>query len=97
MADNDIFQLDKSNFPSREIIKVIGVGGGGNNALNHIVRGGVSSVEFIAVNTDIAHLELSEAQKRMVIGKELTKGLGAGANPEIGGKAAQESRDDIRL
>jgi len=94
--DMDVFQLDKSNYPTREIIKVIGVGGAGNNALNHIIRGGVSGVEFIAVNTDIAHLELSESQNRMVLGKELTKGLGAGSNPEIGSRAAQESRDDIR-
>jgi len=97
MTDNtEVFQLDKSNYPTREIIKVIGVGGAGNNALNHIIRGGVSGVEFIAVNTDIAHLELSESQNRMVLGKELTKGLGAGSNPEIGSRAAHESRDDIR-
>lgn len=97
MTDNmDVFQLDKSNYPTREIIKVIGVGGAGNNALNHIIRGGVSGVEFIAVNTDIAHLELSESQNRMILGKELTKGLGAGSNPEIGSRAAHESRDDIR-
>ncbi len=96
MANTDIFQLDKSNYPTREVIKVIGVGGAGNNALNHIIRGGVSGVEFIAVNTDLAHLEISESQNRMVIGKELTKGLGAGSNPEVGFKAAQESRDDIR-
>lgn len=98
MTENmDVFQLDKSNYPTREIIKVIGVGGAGNNALNHIIRGGVSGVEFIAVNTDIAHLELSESQNRMILGKELTKGLGAGSNPEIGSRAAHESRDDIRV
>lgn len=96
MENTDIFQLDKSNYPTREVIKVVGVGGAGNNALNHIIRGGVSGVEFIAVNTDIAHLELSEAQNRMILGKELTKGLGAGSNPEVGQKAAQESRDEIR-
>lgn len=92
---SEIFQLDKSNFPTREIIKVVGVGGAGNNALNHIVRGGVSGVEFIAANTDMAHLELSEASTRIILGKELTKGLGAGADPEIGFKSAQESRDEI--
>ena len=97
MADNnEIFQLDKSNYPTREIIKVIGVGGAGNNALNHIIRGGVCGVEFIAANTDRAHLELSEAPTRIVLGRELTKGLGAGSNPEIGFKSAQESREDIR-
>lgn len=83
---SEIFQLDGSNYPPREIIKVVGVGGAGNNALNHIIRGGIGGVEFIAANTDIAHLELSEAGTRIVLGKELTKGLGAGSNPEIGFK-----------
>ena len=92
----DVFQLDKSNYPTREVIKVVGVGGAGNNALNHIIRGGLNGVEFIAANTDIAHLELSEAKNRIVLGKELTKGLGAGSDPEIGFKSAQESREEIR-
>lgn len=62
MSDvSEIFQLDKSNYPTREVIKVVGVGGAGDNALNHIVRGGVRGVEFIAANTDIAHLELSRS------------------------------------
>ena len=93
---SEIFQLDKSNFPAREVIKVIGVGGAGNNALNHIIRGGVTGVEFIAANTDIAHLELSEASCRIILGKELTKGLGAGSDPEIGCKSAMESREELR-
>ena len=93
---SEIFQLDKSNFPAREVIKVVGVGGAGNNALNHIIRGGVSGVEFIAANTDIAHMELSEATTRIILGKELTKGLGAGSDPEIGCKSAMESREDLR-
>ena len=92
----DVFQLDKSNYPTREVIKVVGVGGAGNNALNHIIRGGLNGVEFIAANTDIAHLELSEAKNRIVLGKELTKGLGAGSDPEVGFKSAQESREEIR-
>ena len=92
----EIFQLDKSNYPTREVIKVVGVGGAGNNALNHIIRGGLNGVEFIAANTDMAHLELSEAQNRIILGKELTKGLGAGSDPEIGFKSAQESREEIR-
>ena len=97
MADmTEIFQLDKSNYPTREVIKVVGVGGAGNNALNHIIRGGLNGVEFIAANTDMAHLELSEAQNRIILGKELTKGLGAGSDPEIGFKSAQESREEIR-
>lgn len=92
----EIFQLDKSNYPTREVIKVVGVGGAGNNALNHIIRGGLNGVEFIAANTDMAHLELSEAQNRIILGKDLTKGLGAGSDPEIGFKSAQESREEIR-
>ena len=95
-AMSEIFQLDKSSFPAREVIKVVGVGGAGNNALNHIIRGGVSGVEFIAANTDIAHLELSEATCRIILGKELTKGLGAGSDPEIGCKSAMESREELR-
>lgn len=93
---SEIFQLDKSNFPEREVIKVVGVGGAGNNALNHIILGNVTGVEFIAANTDIAHLELSEASTRIILGRELTKGLGAGSNPEIGCKSAMESRDELR-
>lgn len=92
----EVFQLDKSNYPTREVIKVVGVGGAGNNALNHIIRGGLNGVEFIAANTDMAHLELSEAKNRIVLGKELTKGLGAGSDPEVGFKSAQESREEIR-
>lgn len=90
------FDLDKSSRKNREIIKVVGVGGGGNNALNHIISGGVKGVEFIAANTDHAHLELSEAHLKIALGKELTKGHGAGSDPEVGQKAAQESRDEIR-
>ncbi|MBR4401310.1 MAG: cell division protein FtsZ [Synergistes sp.] len=93
---SEIFQMDGSNYPSREVIKVVGVGGAGNNALNHIIRGGVGGVEFIAANTDIAHLDLSEASTRIILGKELTKGLGAGSNPEIGCKSAMEARDELR-
>ncbi|NLV82624.1 MAG: cell division protein FtsZ [Synergistaceae bacterium] len=93
---SEIFQLDKSSTPTREVIKVVGVGGAGNNALNHIIRGGVKGVEFIAANTDMAHLELSEAPTQMILGKELTKGLGAGSDPEVGFKSALESREEIR-
>ena len=91
-----IFQLDTPSRTNREIIKVVGVGGGGNNALNHIIRGGVGGVDFIAANTDHAHLELSEAALKITLGKELTRGLGAGADPDVGQKAALESRDEIR-
>lgn len=91
-----IFQLDTPSRTNREIIKVVGVGGGGNNALNHIIRGGVGGVDFIAANTDHAHLDLSEASLKITLGKELTRGLGAGADPSVGQKAALESRDEIR-
>ncbi len=92
----ELFQLNKPSNTNREIIKVVGVGGGGNNALNHIIRGGVGGVDFIAANTDHAHLDLSEATHKIVLGKELTRGLGAGADPTVGQKAALESRDEIR-
>jgi cell division protein FtsZ len=76
-------------------IKVIGVGGGGNNAVNRMIAAGLHGVEFITVNTDAQALMHSQAAYRIQIGEKLTKGLGAGANPEIGEKAAQESREEI--
>lgn len=76
-------------------IKVIGVGGGGNNAVNRMIDHGVEGVEFIAVNTDAQALNLSKAEVKLQIGEKLTRGLGAGANPEIGKKAAEESREQI--
>lgn len=76
-------------------IKVIGIGGGGNNAINRMIDSGLKGVEFISVNTDAQALYLSKADKKIQIGEKLTKGLGAGANPEIGKKAAQESKSDI--
>lgn len=76
-------------------IKVIGVGGGGNNAVNRMIESGVQGVEFIAVNTDSQALNSSQAGTRMQIGEKLTRGLGAGANPEIGRKAAEESQENI--
>ncbi|MGE5379526.1 MAG: cell division protein FtsZ [Methylocystaceae bacterium] len=77
-------------------IKVIGVGGGGNNAINRMIDAGLKGVEFIAVNTDAQALYISRADRKIQIGEKLTKGLGAGANPEVGKKAAEESRDDIK-
>ncbi|MDY5041433.1 MAG: cell division protein FtsZ [Eubacteriales bacterium] len=74
-------------------IKVIGVGGGGNNAVNRMVNANIKSAEFIAVNTDKQALLMSKAQHRVQIGEKLTRGLGAGADPEIGLKAAEESRE----
>lgn len=76
-------------------IKVIGVGGAGNNAVNRMVQYGLRGVEFLAVNTDRQALYLSQATQRIQIGEKLTRGLGAGANPEIGQRAAEESREDI--
>ena len=76
-------------------IKVVGVGGGGSNAVNRMIAASLQGVEFCAVNTDAQALFLSNAATKLQIGEQLTKGLGAGANPEIGFKAAEESRDDI--
>lgn len=86
------FDTDMENFAQ---IKVIGVGGGGNNAVNRMIAAGLKGVEFISVNTDKQALLLSKASQKIQIGDKLTKGLGAGANPEIGHKAAEESKDEI--
>lgn len=77
-------------------IKVIGVGGGGNNAVNHMIENAVSGVDFVAMNTDTQDLHHSLAEKKVHLGKNLTKGLGAGMNPEIGKKAAEETRPEIQ-
>lgn len=84
-----------TNTDELAVIKVIGVGGGGNNAVNRMIEHGVEGVEFIAVNTDAQALNLSEAEVKLQIGTKLTRGLGAGANPEVGKKAAEESREQI--
>jgi len=76
-------------------IKVLGAGGGGNNAVDRMINDGLSGVEFISVNTDAKALARSKAPVKIQIGEKLTKGLGAGANPEIGKKAAEESREEI--
>ncbi len=78
------------------VIKVVGVGGGGTNAVNRMVEAGIKGVEFIAINTDRQALLMSDADKTIHIGEELTRGLGAGANPEVGAQAAEESRNEIR-
>lgn len=77
------------------VIKVVGVGGGGNNAVNRMIDAGLRGVEFIAVNTDAQALAGSQARNRIQIGEKLTKGLGAGANPDVGAKAADESRQQL--
>ncbi len=76
-------------------IRVIGVGGGGNNAINRMIEAQVQGVEFIAVNTEAQILEKSNAKNKIQIGEKLTRGLGAGAKPEIGEQAAEESRDEL--
>ena len=76
-------------------IKVIGVGGAGNNAVNRMVDSGIKGVEFIAVNTDRQALALSKAATKIQIGEKITRGLGAGANPDIGAQSAEESKSDI--
>jgi cell division protein FtsZ len=78
------------------VIKVVGVGGGGTNAVNRMVDAGLSGVEFIAVNTDAQALMMTDADVKIQIGAQATRGLGAGADPEIGFAAAQESRDELK-
>ena len=78
------------------VLKVAGVGGGGTNAVNRMVDAGLSGVEFIAVNTDAQALLMADADIKIQVGAEVTRGLGAGADPEIGLAAAQESREGAR-
>lgn len=87
------FDMDHEEFAK---IKVAGIGGGGNNAVNRMINAGVKGVEFVAVNTDRQALKNSLAETKIQIGEKVTKGLGAGANPEIGEQSAEESLDEIR-
>ena len=89
------FEFDDNNYESAVNIKVIGVGGGGNNAVNRMTADPVNGVEFIAINTDIQALQKSDATQKIVLGEKITKGHGAGSNPEIGAKAAEESEEAI--
>jgi len=86
------FDIDAAQYAQ---IKVIGVGGAGNNAVNRMIESGLKGVEFISMNTDKQALLLSKANQKIQIGEKITKGLGAGANPEIGQRAAEESREEI--
>lgn len=86
------FEMDMDQLAQ---IKVIGVGGGGSNAVNRMIENGLQGVEFIAVNTDSQALSLSQADTKLQLGGKLTRGLGAGANPEIGKKAAEESKEQM--
>lgn len=90
-----MIELD-SEYASFARLKVVGVGGGGSNAVNRMMESAVQGVEFIAINTDAQALLLSNAPTKLRIGEKLTKGLGAGSNPDIGQKAAEESREDIK-
>ncbi|MCL1879848.1 MAG: cell division protein FtsZ [Actinomycetia bacterium] len=78
------------------VIKVVGVGGGGSNAINRMIEAGIRGVEFVAINTDRQALLMSDADVTVHIGEDLTRGLGAGANPEIGAQAAEESRNELK-
>ena len=83
-------------FNEKPVLKVVGIGGGGGNAVNRMIENDVKGVDFIVINTDAQVLRLAKADTRLQIGKQLTKGLGAGADPEIGEKAALESEEEIR-
>jgi len=89
-----IFEFEEASAQNARM-KVIGVGGGGNNAVNRMIAEDLDGVEFIAVNTDAQALKLAHAQLKLQIGKKLTRGLGAGARPEIGRQAIDESRDEV--
>ncbi len=106
MDDKELFSLNNDSdalsmndeidlLVPREVIKVIGVGGAGGNALNTIIRSGIDDVDFIAANTDVAALKLSEAKTRLILGRNLTKGRGAGADPNKGLEAAKESEEEL--
>lgn len=90
MKDKDI----SSNYLA--VIKVVGVGGGGTNAVNRMIEEGIRGVEFVAVNTDAQALAISDADVKVHIGQDITRGLGAGANPEVGAEAAEDSHDEIK-
>lgn len=95
----DIFDIEDTTTGEQAaptIIKVVGVGGGGGNAINRMIAAGLKKVSFVALNTDVQALQRSNAQTRIAIGKELTGGLGAGGQPEVGEKAAVESKEEIR-
>jgi len=87
---------ESSNFDQKPVIKVVGVGGGGGNAIDRMIENDVKGVSFVAINTDAQVLKLSKANERIQIGKKLTRGLGAGAKFEIGREAALESIEDIK-
>ncbi|MFA6775132.1 MAG: cell division protein FtsZ [Sphaerochaetaceae bacterium] len=92
----DVEDMVKDEQTAATVIKVVGVGGGGGNAVNRMIASGLKKVQFVAMNTDMQALQRSNAQVRLPLGRELTGGLGAGGIPEVGEKAAQESKEDIK-
>lgn len=88
--------VEQDTFGEKPIIKVVGVGGGGGNAINRMIENDVKGVDFISINTDSQVLRLSKSEYRMQIGKQLTRGLGAGADPSVGEKAALENEEEIK-
>lgn len=88
-------EKEREDKPSYANIKVIGIGGGGSNAVNRMIEEGMAGVHFVAINTDAQALDTSLAKTRLQIGKKLTRGLGAGGDPELGRKAGEESREEI--
>jgi cell division protein FtsZ len=89
-----IFELEENNAQNARM-KVVGVGGGGGNAVNRMIDEQLQGVEFISVNTDSQALQSSKSDVKVQIGRKLTRGLGAGARPEIGRQAIEENRDDV--
>src|SRR3990167_4278660 len=90
-----MFELAEKN-PQNAVIKVVGVGGGGGNAVEHMMASSIEGVEFIVANTDAQALKNSSAHTVIQLGEAITRGLGAGANPEVGRRAAEEDREKIR-
>ena len=91
-----MIEIESSISEAAAKIVVVGVGGAGNNAVNRMIEDGIIGVDFIGVNTDRQALQLCKSGRLLQIGEKLTKGLGAGAKPEVGQKAAEESVDDIK-
>ncbi len=90
-----MFELERNDSGNLACIKVIGVGGGGGNAVNRMIAANVQGVEFIVANTDAQALEMSKAPTKIQLGSKLTRGLGAGGNPEVGCKSAEESKEEL--
>src|SRR2546423_6074420 len=95
LADDRRIGMMQSPANYLAVIKVVGIGGGGVNAVNRMIESGLKGVEFIAVNTDAQTLLMSDADVKLDIGRETTRGLGAGSDPDVGRRAAEEHRDEI--